>query len=254
MAFVLQNSAAGADALGGTGGRIGYDTIGNSLAIEFDSLRNPTDIGVNTIAVAIDGNWQNEQTEAPAGFDMNNGVLHYAWVDYDGGSDTLKVYLSTSSTKPASAKLTTQIALDQIVGSSAYVGFSAGNYDQPDYHRVFSWTYSTDAPPPDGLQLINLQVPQDVNRDGRVSALDVALIVNRLSNTAEGESRSDDDVNGDNRVTAADALAVINYLAEQNSQGLDELEAAEQEPQNEPDDDDVIRLLAEDVAMQLDKI
>ncbi len=138
MTFLLQNSSAGADALGGAGGYLGYDGITKSVAIEFDTYRNASDSSANTIAVVVNGNalqtpWA--QTSAP--FDLNNDTQYYAWVDYNGDSNLLEVFLSDSSTKPATAALATQIDLAQIVGNSAYAGFSAGNYDVPNYHRIY---------------------------------------------------------------------------------------------------------------------
>jgi hypothetical protein len=217
------------------------------VAIEFDSYANPTDIGTNTIAVARDGNWQNELIEVQAGFDLNSGSLYHAWIDYNGSSNVLEVYLASSSTKPSSPKLTTQIALDQIVGSQAYVGFGSGNYNQPDYHRVASWTFSTTVP--DALKILDVQ---DVNGDGSVSALDAILIINQLNATAEGEEPQNlngdvnGDVNGDNQVTRADALAVVNYMAKLDAQSFDEAHASDETS----DEFDVLQLLADDLANQ----
>jgi glucose/arabinose dehydrogenase len=149
MAFIIQNSPAGLNALGRAGGYLGYDTIANSLAIEFDTYSNGGDSGGNNISVVTNGNTRNAIADVAAPFDLNSGAQYYAWVDYNGDSNTLAVYLSTTSTKPAFAVLKTQVQLDQLVGNRAYVGFSAGNYDIPNFHRVGSWNFSLDAPPSD---------------------------------------------------------------------------------------------------------
>ncbi len=71
--------------------------------------------------------------------------------------------------------------------------------------------------------------PLDVNRDGKVSALDALVIINRINaeeaQGAAGErvpgptlkTEFDYDANGDGKVTALDALNVINYLARTDS-------------------------------------
>jgi hypothetical protein len=71
-----------------------------------------------------------------------------------------------------------------------------------------------------GAPLQNALLPQDVNNDGTVSAIDALLIINNMSrkaNRLEGESVVASsyflDVNGDERTTAIDALQVINYLS-----------------------------------------
>ncbi len=146
MTFILQNSSAGADALGRAGGYLGYDAVLQSLAIEFDTYQNGGDSAANTLAVVLNGDTRNAIAEAPALYDLNNGTQYYAWVDYNGDSDILAVYLSPTPEKPGFALLKTQIELDQIVGASAYAGFSAGNYDTPNYHRVGNWNFALDAP------------------------------------------------------------------------------------------------------------
>ncbi len=98
--------------------------------------------------------------KSAAPFDLNDGTQYYAWVDYNGDSNLLEVYLSTSSTKPATAALTTQVDLAQIVGNSMYAGFSAGNFNAPNYHRVSSWSLSSEAPPesPGSFALVTSQI------------------------------------------------------------------------------------------------
>ncbi len=149
LTFLLQNSPEAADALGRAGGYLGYDSISRSVAIEFDTFQNPGDASANSIAVVINGETRNAISEAPAFFDLNNGTEYHAWVDYNGDSDTLAVYLSETDEKPFFALLKTQLKLDEVVGDSAYLGFSAGNYDKPNFHRIGSWNFALDTPPED---------------------------------------------------------------------------------------------------------
>jgi hypothetical protein len=68
----------------------------------------------------------------------------------------------------------------------------------------------------------------DVNGDGRVTPLDLLMIVNRLNavSNSEGESnvggasRPQCDVNGDQLVSPLDALILLNYLNRQGSPTL----------------------------------
>lgn len=77
----------------------------------------------------------------------------------------------------------------------------------------------------DTASLTNPWIPEDVNGDFRVTALDALLVINHLnaqpSSLASGEMAGDGadspkplflDVNGDNRVSAIDALRIINRL------------------------------------------
>jgi hypothetical protein len=64
---------------------------------------------------------------------------------------------------------------------------------------------------------------RDVNRDGKISAMDALLVINHLNRVSGGlasESESTQwlDVNGDARVSASDALEIVNYLNARASQ------------------------------------
>jgi hypothetical protein len=52
----------------------------------------------------------------------------------------------------------------------------------------------------------------DVNRDGRVDQLDLAIVVSRLFVISDTPKNPNADANGDRRVTAADVAAVIGHL------------------------------------------
>lgn len=146
FAFLLQNSAAAGDALGGAGGFLGYDTIGRSLAIEFDTSRNAWDIASDTISLVVNGQVTNELVETVSPFNLNNNTLYHAWVEYNGDTNTLAVFISQTAERPVFAVLRTTIDLQPIVGDQAFVGFSAATFNRPNYHRIGSWDFSLDTP------------------------------------------------------------------------------------------------------------
>ncbi|NND98454.1 MAG: DUF4347 domain-containing protein [Pirellulaceae bacterium] len=162
--FVLQNSAAGASALGRGGSGVGYDDIGNSIAVELDTWRNGWDLYNDEVGVLAGGEITNHLAQVQAPFNLNFGGVYYAWVDYNGISDSLSVYVSETSTKPTAATLKTTVSLDAYVGSQFYAGFTSSNYDRPNAHRILSWTMNLETPPAD----------PPVNPSGDVSELVVA--------------------------------------------------------------------------------
>ncbi|TWU23043.1 Soluble aldose sugar dehydrogenase YliI precursor [Novipirellula galeiformis] len=144
--LVLQNSPQGSDALGQYGSGIGYRGIGNSVVIEFDTWKNGWDQFKDEIAVTLNGDTHNQIAFAASPLDLNSGAVGYAWVDYNGENNTLSVYVSSTNQKPATAVLTTQVDLPNVVGNQLYAGFSASNYNQPNAHRILSWSMNLDQP------------------------------------------------------------------------------------------------------------
>ena len=99
-----------------------------SLAVEFDTYQTSgNDQNDNHVALDTGGN---EQVALAAAwtlpFDLNDGAPHNAWVDYDGATQTVTVYLSDATTKPAAPLFTGTADLAKLVGSSAYLGFTGG--------------------------------------------------------------------------------------------------------------------------------
>jgi len=73
---------------------------------------------------------------------MNNGNIHYAWVDYDGDSQVLSVRLSESSTRPINALLNSNINLVNVFGNpNCYVGFTSGTGSGGGDHEILSFTF-----------------------------------------------------------------------------------------------------------------
>ena len=146
--FMLQNDIQGVSALGGHGGGIGYVGIEQSLAIEFDSYLNSkseSDINDNHISVLQDGNTTAALAVADAQIDINGGSLLNAWIDYDGLSDNLEVYLSDTANKPSVSLLSLNIELDAVVGEQAFLGFSAGTGSLVNAHSILNWEVASNS-------------------------------------------------------------------------------------------------------------
>ncbi|MEM6689699.1 MAG: G8 domain-containing protein [Planctomycetota bacterium] len=100
----------------------------------------------------------------------------------------------------------------------------------------------------------NNDLPEDVNNDGRVSALDALVIINRLSQTASGllqelaeVANRYFDVNDDSQTTALDALLVINYLS-RLAESIDDVDRPSD------DEDELAAAFSEDAVDQLHTI
>jgi hypothetical protein len=63
--------------------------------------------------------------ETGAPFMLDDGATHYAWVEYDGSTNRLSVSLANTAQRPLTALVTATVDLYAILGSSAFLGFSA---------------------------------------------------------------------------------------------------------------------------------
>ena len=68
------------------------------------------------------------------------------WVEYDGVTNTLRVYTAHGVVvnRPAGAVITVSMDLPGLVGAQAWFGFSAGTGGSYNAHDIESWSLSTD--------------------------------------------------------------------------------------------------------------
>ena len=146
LAFVIQNSVDGSAALGQTGGEIGYGGVTKSLAIEFDTYTNgSTDPNNNHIDILRDGNTTSELAFGIPAIDLNGGAALTAWVEYDGVTNLLEVFLSDNGSQSATPVVSTTVDLANVLGSQAYLGFTAGTGGLTNVHEILDWEFSSNS-------------------------------------------------------------------------------------------------------------
>ena len=141
--FVVHNDPAGLAAAGGGGGGMGYSGISPSLAVEFDTHNNgsPNDTSTNQVGINLNGSTNSVQKNEPE-FRLNNNGSHFAWIDYDGTTDLLKMFLSeTSSTKPGSPLLSRTVDLSGLIGNQMFVGFTSSTGSETNIHDIESFSF-----------------------------------------------------------------------------------------------------------------
>lgn len=142
MTFIVQGN--GPAALGTLGSGLGYATIAKSVAVEIDTWggNDQNDPSDNHIAILSNGAVNNHLAAYSPAAAFVDGGPHTMWIDYDGASNQMKVYLAkgAGAAKPAAAALTLAIDVSAIVGPSAWFGFGAGTGFFYDVHAVNNWT------------------------------------------------------------------------------------------------------------------
>ena len=174
--FMLQNGTQGLNSLGNSGGNLGYGSVQDaaisgitqSLAIEFDTYRNAWDSNNNHISILRDGGIDNPLATIAAPFDLNGGGVLNAWIDYDGNSNLLEVSLANTVNKPTTATLSLNLDLADIVGSQAFLGFSAGTGGLSNNHDIRNWEVASNsnllAAPPTSVSLNSETILSGLNQ------------------------------------------------------------------------------------------
>ena len=202
--FMLQNNTEGLNSLGMKGGGLGYRDILQSLAIDFDTYQNNGDLNNNHISILRDGDVNNALAAIAAPFDLNSGSILNAWVDYDGVSDLLEVFLADTTIKPETATLALNIDLASVVGSQAFLGFSAATGGLDNNHDILNWEFTTLSPNPGviALETSNYNVNE---KDGTV---DVTILRTQGSNgvVSIDYETIDNSAQGDDYTAVSDTL------------------------------------------------
>jgi hypothetical protein len=142
IAFVIQPDL---DAIGKSGGGLGYDGIPNSFAVEFDSFSNDgyEDPKKHHVGINLNGNAKSVAT-AEVPFTFNNGERYHAWIDYDGKDDSLQVRVGLSSTRPSEPTLSYKVDLEKQLGNEQYIGFTASTGSFSEQHDILSLYFNTE--------------------------------------------------------------------------------------------------------------
>jgi Legume lectin domain/PKD domain len=131
---------------GSVGGGLGYEGLPNSFAIEFDTYDNG-EISGNHVGLDVGGS-VTSVTAVDIPTRMNDGNVWFAWIDYDGATDTLEVRLAQVNVRPALATLSATIDVPTVLGATtAFVGFTSGTGAGWGNHDVRSWTLINDFNP-----------------------------------------------------------------------------------------------------------
>jgi hypothetical protein len=141
LVFVVQTVS---NTAGANGGGIGYQNLPHSVGVEFDNWYNGPfgDINANHVGIDLNGNIQSVMQNGNPGFALDSGQDLFAWIDYDGATDSLEVRLNDSASRPGVAILSYTVDLTGILGTpNAFVGFTSGTGAAYANQDVISWEF-----------------------------------------------------------------------------------------------------------------
>jgi hypothetical protein len=205
LAFVIQNSNP--KAIGGLGGKIGYDLIPNSLAVEYDlfandakqieNLHDPNGNHVAVMSLGKEPNSSDHASGAELGINKNifemksDGTVYYSKVEYNLEPSVLKVFLSKIESsfgypiiEVSNIDLTKLLNLFE--GEWAYVGFTSATGSSYQNHDILSWEF---CPKPTDSQQTGVEEEEIINNSSSLiypNPAEDELIVNTgLSHSAK---------------------------------------------------------------------
>ncbi|MDY6802441.1 MAG: hypothetical protein SXA11_01345 [Cyanobacteriota bacterium] len=143
VVFVLQDDSRKDNALGSISG---YRGISPSVGIELESGRNDINLNANGGSTTL--------ASIGANLDLDSGGQVNVWIDYNGKNDRLKVFTSSTTSKPRNPLLSSKIDVENILGNRGYVGFSGGGGTGQTL-EVIQWEFSTSDPEPKTAKGIN---------------------------------------------------------------------------------------------------
>lgn len=146
MAFVLQGVQA--TALGAAGGGLGYSGIAQSVAVEFDTYQGATDSNGNHLGILLNGDVTSHMGLHTPAFDLENGASHTVWVEYDGTTNVMNVYLAQGivTTRPANPVMSAvNLDLAAITGGTGWFGFTGATGGSANNHDVEAWNLNVNA-------------------------------------------------------------------------------------------------------------
>jgi hypothetical protein len=152
MTFTIQNSSAGATALGPSGGGLGYgpDTpggipgISNSVAVKYDLYDNAGEGDDSTGLYTNGASPTVPATDMTAsGVNLHSGDTMTVHISYDGTTLTMTI---TDYSVNATFTTSWPINIPQSIGgNSAFVGFTAGTGGQTASQKIETWTFASTA-------------------------------------------------------------------------------------------------------------
>ncbi|CAL0315696.1 unnamed protein product [Lupinus luteus] len=163
LAFLLSPDD---ESVGDAGGFLGLGGGGSFVAVEFDTRMDVefNDINGNHVGVNLNTMVSTQVCDlGEIGIDLKSGDTVNAWIEFDGSTKRLTVWVSYSNLKPKEPILTLNLDVDRFFNDFMYVGFSGSTQGSTEVHSVEWWSFSSSfnstasvaAPPPPAVSFMN---------------------------------------------------------------------------------------------------
>jgi hypothetical protein len=127
----------GDEVLGVGGSGLGYEGLPESFALEIDIFSGTGDPSGPHLALLKNGDISNHLVSGKPRFALTDDA-RFVWLDYKAAKPRVSVYISKSEKKPKDPILTKKLDLGDLLGESAFVGFTGATGDFHALQRVAS--------------------------------------------------------------------------------------------------------------------
>jgi hypothetical protein len=138
--FAIQGNSTAA--IGGTGGALGYGTIGTSVGVKFDLYSNSGE-GPDSTGLYLNG--ASPTTSAvdmtSSGVDLHSGHVFSVHIVYDGTNLTMTITDTTNTALTFTQAWPVNIP-GTVGANTAFVGFTGGTGGYTANQSVLTWTYT----------------------------------------------------------------------------------------------------------------
>ncbi|ABR47945.1 cell wall/surface repeat protein [Alkaliphilus metalliredigens QYMF] len=142
LAFIIYE--ADQPKIGKYGSGLGYSTITNSIAVEFDTWKNSGhgDLDNEHVAILVNGvvSHHDQPEGSRVSYPKIRTDLIHAWVDYDDGIITATIGTSDVRSDDANETITRNVG-DFLEGKDVFIGFSASTGSAYSHHDVLKWYF-----------------------------------------------------------------------------------------------------------------
>ena len=146
LTFIIQGNGPASIGAGGSG--LGYGGMLRSVAVEIDNAQSAGDPNANHLGILTNGVVTSHLATNTPAWDLENGLSHTVWVDYDGPANQLRVYVAEGivTLRPVSPVMTASIDLPAVVmDGQAWLGFSGGTGSTANNQDIESWSVTVNA-------------------------------------------------------------------------------------------------------------
>ncbi len=147
ITFAIQNSPAGANALGGSAADLGYAPIASSVAIKFELL-DGAGADVDSTGLYVNGALPASPAMNIRPINLHSGDSMSVTLVYNGS--TLNMTITDLVTSQVWSTSWTVNIPATIGSATAYVGFTGSTSSQAASQKILTWNYVNNYPPPFG--------------------------------------------------------------------------------------------------------